>query len=66
MQPAPHRPQEVLGLEEALRFLAGQNLKVDQFHRGIDAIQIFANPEQGMKIAQAAFAVLDVGFDHIT
>ena len=65
MQPAAHRPQEVLCLQKALCFLAGQDFEVDQFKRVADTVKIFADPEQGMKIAKAAFAVLDVGLNHI-
>ncbi len=62
---AAHRPQEILGLLEFAIFGLGEDAFLDQFLAGAHAIEIFADPEQCLQVAQAALAVLDVGLDQI-
>src|SRR5690606_24592166 len=65
MHVAAHGPQEILGLAELQKLFPGEDALVDQFLAGAHAVVIFADPEQGMQVAQAALAVLDIGFDEI-
>ena len=62
---AAHRPEEVLGLAEAVVFGAREDALGDEFLAGADAVEILADPEQRVQVAQAALAVLDVGLDQI-
>ena len=65
MQMAAHGPKEVLGLFEQLHVGAGQHAFVDQVVHVADAVKILGDPDQGLQIAQAAFAFLDVGLQHV-
>ena len=65
MHVAAHRPQEILGLLELVELVAREHTLRDQFFHGTLTVEIFADPEQGLQIAQAALAVLDVGLDQI-
>ncbi len=65
VQMAPHRPQEILRPREALRLLGRQHLQTDELVDVVDAVDVFRDPEQGMEIAQAALALLDVGLDEV-
>ena len=62
---AAHRPKEVLSPAEVAVFLAGQQPGADQFGNVADVVDIFADPVQRVQIAQSAFALLNVGFDHV-
>ena len=65
MHVAAHRPQEVFGLAELVVFGAGEHALVDQLLAVAHAVEILADPEQRVQVAQAALAVLDVGLDEI-
>ena len=65
MHVAADRPQEVLAAPEQLVFVAVEHAAADQFLRLVHAVDVFGDPEQRMQIAQAAFAVFDIGFDQI-
>ena len=65
VQMAPHRPQEILRPREALRLLGREHLQTDELVDVVDAVDVFRDPEQGMEIAQAALALLDVGLDEV-
>ena len=62
---AAHRPEEALGALEPAIFLGGQQASANQFGRLLHAVDIFADPVERVKVAQAALAVLDVGLDDI-
>ena len=62
---APHRPEEALGALEAAEFGGGEQPLVDQVGGALDPERILADPVERVEIAQAALAVLDVGFDDI-
>src|SRR5690242_21135493 len=66
MQMAAHRPQPGFRLLERLVFVFGEHAVRDEIARITDAIEIFADPVESLKIPQPAFAVLDVRFDEIT
>src|SRR5579872_6746977 len=44
----------------------GEHFEIDELVDIIDAVDVFGDPEQGVEIAQAAFAFLDVGLDEIS
>src|SRR5690606_20432057 len=58
-------PQEVLALHEQRQLLAREYALLGQLFRRIGARQELGDPEQGVEVAQAALAVLDVGLDQI-
>ena len=60
-----HRPQEAFGAAELAQFVRGEQALVHQFGNAVHLVQIFADPEQGVQIAQAALAFLQIGFDDI-
>ncbi len=62
---AAHRPEEFVGLAEGLKFVVGENLQRGQFGNARDAVDVFRHPEQGLQVAQTAFALLDVRLDHV-
>ena len=65
MHVATHRPEEILAAAEQLVFLLVEYAALDQLVRLAHAVDVFGDPEQGVQIAQAALAVLDVGLDQI-
>ena len=65
MQVAAHRPEEVFRSPERAVFDPGQQPDVHQFGRISHFVDILADPVQRVQIAQAAFAFLDIGLDHI-
>jgi hypothetical protein len=65
MHVAAHGPEEILRLAELQILLAGEDALVDQFLAAAHAVVILADPEQRVQVAQAALAVLDVGFDEV-
>ncbi len=65
VQVAAHREQEVLGPAEGAVLGGGQQPNVDQLGRGLHPMDVLADPVQRLQVAQAALAVLDVGFDDI-
>ena len=62
---AAHRPQEILGLVEAVELGAREDAGLDQFVARAHPVEILGDPEQRVEIAEAALAVLDVGLDQI-
>ena len=60
-----HRPEEAFGAAEAAEFGRGEQPLRDEFGGAPDLECVFANPQQGVEIAQGALAVLDVGFDDV-
>ena len=65
MHVAAHRPEEILAAAEQLVFLLVEHAALDQFVRLAHAVDVFRDPEQGVQIAQAAFAVLHVRLDQV-
>ena len=62
-QRTAHRKSSAL--QELVVFGAREDALVDQFLAGAHAVEILADPEQRLQVAQAALAVLDVGLDQI-
>ena len=65
MHVAAHRPQEILAAPEQPVFGAVEHALLDQFLGIAHPVDVFGDPEQGVEVAQAALAVLDVGLDQI-
>ena len=65
MERTAHRPQEALGLGEALIFLRRQHAVRDELGYPLDPVQILADPEQGMEVAQPPLALLHVGLEEV-
>jgi len=65
VQMTAHRPEKALGLGKGVEFVRREKPERHQLADILDPVQIFGDPEQGLQIAQAALALLDVGFDHI-
>ena len=65
MQVGAHGEQEVLRLEETVEHCAGDDLLRHQFVDVVDVVDIAADPPQGVQIAQAALAFLQVGLQHV-
>ena len=51
---------------EALEFIVGKQTRSDQVALAFNLIEIFADPEQRVQVAQSALAVLDIGLHQIT
>ncbi len=62
---AADRPQEILGADELAQLVRGQQALVDELGDRANLVDVLADPEQRVKIAQAALAVLQIGFDDI-
>ena len=62
---AAHRPKEAFAAAEAPIFVPGEHAGLDEFLFRLVGIEMLGEPVQGMQIAQAAFAVLDIGLDQI-
>ena len=65
MHVAAHRPEKILGAPEDFQFLAVEHTALDQLLDIAYAVDVFGDPEQGVQVAQAAFAVLDIRLDQI-
>ena len=65
VQVTAHRPEKALGAVEPAELGGGQQARADEVRRALHAVHIFADPVEGMEVAQAALAVLDVGLDDI-
>ena len=65
MDVAADRPQEIGAAAEGAVFLRVEHAAFEQFVGLAHAVDIFRDPEQRVQVAQAALAVLDVGFDQI-
>ena len=55
-----------MGRLEFQVFVLGKDLMAHQFGCVFHTVDVFADPVQRLQIAQTAFALFDVGFDHIT
>ena len=65
MDVAADRPQEIGAAAEGAVFLRVEHAAFEQLVGLAHAVDIFRDPEQRVQVAQAALAVLDVGFDQI-
>ena len=65
MQLAAHRPEEALAAAEAAVFGWGEHPGLDELLLRRVGIEVLGEPVQGVQIAQAALAVLDVRLDQI-
>ena len=59
------RPQEGLGLGEDVVFVGGEDADLDEVVGRLGAVQVLGDPEQGLEVAQAALALLDVGLEQV-
>ena len=65
MDVAADRPEEIGAAAEGAVFLGVEHAAFDELIGFAHPVDIFGDPEQRMQVAQAALAVLDVGFDQI-
>mmetsp|Transcript_23333 Transcript_23333/g.40579 ORF Transcript_23333/g.40579 Transcript_23333/m.40579 type:complete len:732 (-) Transcript_23333:1538-3733(-) len=65
MQMAAGGPKEVLGPDKAAELIMGKEPQRDQFGGVLHLVNILANPEQRLQIAQAALGLFHIGFHHI-
>src|SRR5690242_2972308 len=65
MQVAPNGPEEALGAIEPFELGGGQQAGADQIGRTLDTVDVFADPIEGMEIAQASLPVFDVRFHDV-
>ncbi len=65
VQVAAHRPQEVERPHEGGDLAPVEHVELDHAVRGLGRMQVLGDPEQGVQVAQAALALLDVGLDHV-
>src|SRR5664279_3924664 len=65
MKVAADRPQEIGAAAEGAILLRVEYAAFDQLIGLAHAVDIFSDPEQRVQIAQAALAVLYIGFDQI-
>ena len=65
MQMAAHGPEELISLAERVIFFGAEHTHRDKPLSVVDLVDVFRDPVQRLQIAQAAFALFHVGFDHI-
>src|SRR5262249_43219195 len=65
VQMAAHGPEEGGGLLEGRHLLGAEHAAIDEGRDVIDLIEIFRDPVEGVKVAQAPLAVLDVGLEGV-
>ena len=65
VQLATHRPEEALAAAEAPIFVPVEHAGLDELGLCLVGIEMLGEPVQRVQVAQAAFAVLDVGLDEI-
>ena len=65
VQVAAHGPEKGLGALERGQLVGGEDAFGDEFARILDPVDILGDPEQRVEIAQAPFALLDVGLHQI-
>src|SRR5690606_3473658 len=58
-------PEEILGLAEQRQFGLREDAGLDEIVAALDAVVVLADPEQGVEVAEAALAFLDVGLDEV-
>ena len=65
MEMASHGQQPSFGAPEVLVFIGCEQAHVDQFRRAFHAVYVFADPVEGLKIAEPALPLLYVGLHDI-
>ena len=65
MHVASHGPQEILCLAKLQILLAREQAFLDEFSPVIELVEILADPEKRMQIAQTTLAVFDIGLHEI-
>src|SRR6185437_516938 len=65
MQKAAHAPKEIFAAAKRLHLFRRENTGFDRGRPDLLSENVFRQPLQGMEVAQAAFAILDIGFDTI-
>ena len=65
VQVTAHRPEKAARPVELAQGVAGQHAVLDQVGGIPDPVEELAEPEQGLQVAQAALAFLDVGLEQI-
>ena len=65
VQVAAHRPEKILGLHEGVVFLGAEHAHADKRLGILGAVHVFQDPVERLQIAQAAFALFDIGFHHV-
>ncbi len=65
VQMTAQRPKECLGLFELAHLGAGEDALFDQTSDIVHPVDVLGDPEEGVQVAQAALALLDVGFEDI-
>ena len=63
---AAHGPEEILRLLKLAQLLFREQPPVDKFRHSLNAVHIFANPEERVEIAQAPLAFFEVWLDDIS
>ena len=61
----PRRPEEGLGLGEDAVLLGGEDAHPHQVLGRVGVVEVLADPEQRLQVAQAALALLDVGLEQV-
>ena len=65
VQVHPRRPEEGLRLGEDAVLLGGEDAGPHQVLAGLGVVEVLADPEQRLQVAQAALALLDVGLEQV-
>ncbi len=65
VQVAADRPEEGLAAPEHLRLATGEDALAGELLVGLHPVGVAGDPEEGVEVAQAPLAVLDVGLDEI-
>ena len=60
-----HGPEEGLGLGEDAELLGREHAHLHQVLGGLGVVEVLADPEQRLQVAQAALALLDVGLEQV-
>src|SRR5256885_16424842 len=60
-----HSPEEIAGAAKAAIFNRVEDAALDELLAVANAIDVFGDPIEGVQVAQAALAVLDVRLDQI-
>ena len=63
---ATRGPQEILGALEGGEFVIVEQPRRHQTGGRLHPMQVFADPVEGLQVAQAALALFDIRFQHIT
>ena len=65
MQMRTYRPEKISGSGKGIELLWSEQAEGHQIGDILDLINIFCDPVERLQIAQPAFALFDVGLDHI-